>query len=137
MPKFSYLYDDDDTNIYKTDGYSGSHSDVDNTERFTDDIDLTIQTDAVVAFKFDGNNGTDDITLKIYKRHDSSWVGSEIAWKSALTVSSDGSEDIYTYTIPLNYGPGHYRFVMASSGATTTFEMQVDYRSSRITTGKS
>lgn len=134
MPKHtSWLYDDSDTNVYKTDGYSGSHTDIDNTERFTDDLDLTVSQGAQVDFKFDGTNGTDDLTIKIYKRRDSSWTGAEIAWKSALSVSSDGTEDTYHYTIPADYGPGHYRFGIASTGATTTFEMQVDYRASRPT----
>ena len=131
----SRKYDTSDTNIYKTDGYSGSHADVDNTQRFTDDIDLTIQTGAEIDVKFDGDNNTDDLYFDLFKRLDSSWTGAEIAWKSQITISNDGSEDIYHYTIPENYEPGHYRIGLTSAGATTTFEVQVDYRGWRPTTG--
>jgi len=129
----SYLYDDSDTNIYKTDGYGGSHTDVDSTERFTDSIDLTMNTGCQVDFKFDGNNSTDDWTLKIYKRRDSSWTGNEVLWKVAITISNDGTEKIYHYTIPEDFQAGHYRFGMQSAGSTTTFEMQVDIRQWRKT----
>jgi hypothetical protein len=131
--KQSIYYDSTDLDIYQTDGYSGSHTDVDNTERFTDDIDLTVNKGAVIDFTFDGDNATDDLTIKIYKRRDSSWTGNEIAWKSALTVSNDGSEDLYTYTIPPDYGAGHYRFGLASAGATTTFEIDCSVRTWRDT----
>lgn len=133
--KESYLIDPDDTNIYKTDGYGGSHTDVDNTERFTDDIDLSVNTGAVVDFLYDGSDGTDDLVLTLYKRRNSSWAGNEHAWKSAITVDSDGTEKTYSYTIPGLYDVGHYRFGMKSDGAATTFEIQVDYRARRMTDG--
>lgn len=134
MPKESYLYDANDTNLYKTDGYSGASADVDNTERYTADIDLTVQTGAIIDFKFDGDNGTDDLIITIYKRRDSTWGGNEIGWKGeGETVSNDGTEKVWQYTIPENYQPGHYRFGMKSEGAATTFEMQVDMRTWRKT----
>ena len=134
MPKHvSTLYDDDDTVIYQTDGYGGTHNDVDNTERFTDDIDLTIRKGVSVDFKFDGSNATDDLNIKLYKRRDSTWEGTESAWKSTLVISNSGSETIYHYTIPRAYEPGHYRFGLVSEGATTTFEIEVSLREWRDT----
>ena len=44
-------------------------------------------------------------------------------------MDSDGSEDIYTYTIDTNlFGPGYFRFSMQSSGATDTFDIDVEAR---------
>jgi len=129
----SYKYDAADDEVYQTDGYGGTDTDVDNTERFTDDIDLTVLTGAEVDFKFDGTNATDDLILTIYKRRDGSWTGNEVAWKSAITVANDGSETEYHYTIPEAYQAGHYRFGMKSEGATTTFEMEVSVRQWRKT----
>lgn len=133
--KISRLYDGEDTELYKTDGYSGSDADIDNTEKFTSDIDLTIQLGAVIDFKFDGTNGTDNITFNLYKRRDSSWDGDEIALSTA-SDTNDGSEDIYTKTITESLGAGHYRFGMVSAGASTTFEMDAEMRTWRLTEGK-
>ena len=41
-----------DTVLYQTNGYSGSYSDIDDTERFSDAIDLTMHTGAQIDFKF-------------------------------------------------------------------------------------
>lgn len=131
----SRRWDTANTNIYKTDGYSGIHADVDDTERFTDDIDLTVLVGAEIDIKFDGSDVTDDLLFNLYKRLDSSWTGAEIAWKTQITIPSDGSEDIYHYTIPENYEPGHYRIGLTSAGSTTTFEVQADYRRWRWTKG--
>lgn len=131
----SRKWDESSTNVYQTDGFAGTDADVDNTQRFTDNIDLTVQVGAELDIKFDGDNATDDLLLDIYKRIDNSWGGAEIAWKNQITIPNDGSEDIYHYTIPENYEPGHYRFGLTSAGATTTFEVQVDYRSWRWTKG--
>ena len=54
MAHSSYLYDEADTELYKTDSYDGSDADVDNTEQYTDDIDLTVNTGAAIDFKLDG-----------------------------------------------------------------------------------
>lgn len=131
----SRYFDLVDTNIYKTDGYSGTDADVDDTQRFTDNIDLTIQSGAEIDIKYDGSDSTDDLLLDIYKKLDSSWGGNEHEWKTQITIDSGGTEKVYHYTIPENYEPGHYRFGLTSSGVTTTFEVQVDYRGWRWTKG--
>jgi len=133
MPEYStkeWKTDSSDTNIYKTNYYSGADADI-STEKFTDDIDLTEYPNVDIHFKFLGNNATDDLYLKLYKRNDSVWTGNELQWKSTLTIENDGTETEYHYTIPMNYGAGHYRFGMVRSGSTTTFDIQVDYRISR------
>ena len=135
MPKDSHLYDTGDRELYLTDGYSGTDTDIDNTERFGDDIDLTVNTEAAVDFKFDGSDATDDLVLTIYKRRDSSWTGNEDSWRDALTVANDGTETEYHYTITKECGAGHYRWGMKSAGSTTTFEMDSQVRTSRMTTG--
>jgi len=128
-----YKYDAADTELYKTNLYSGSDADLDNTapvsdsDGYTSDIDLTAKTHAVIDFKFDGSGTTDDLVLTLYKRRDSSWVGDEIAvW--SMTVPSDGSADIFSMTIDPSFGPGHYRFALQSSGATDTFDIEVQAR---------
>lgn len=136
MPKNeSYLYDDSDIALYATDGYGGTDSDLDDTERYTSDIDLSLFTGAELDFTFDGIDTTDDLYLYLYKRRDSSWSGNELAWKTRLTASNDGTESEYHYSIPSEYGVGHYRFGMVSSGSTTTFEISVALRRWRRTLG--
>ncbi len=133
MASESYLYDKTDTELYKTDGYSGSDADVDATERFTDDIDLTVSIGANVDFKFTGSGSTDDLVLSLYERRDVNWGDGEIAvWNS--TVSNSGSESLYSFTIDSSYGAGHYRFGMKSTGATDTFEIDAEMRQWRRTT---
>ena len=132
MARESYLYDKTDTELYKTDGYGGSDTDVDTTERFTEDIDITVRLGANIDFRFTGSGGADDIALSLYKRRDANWTGNEAAIWSA-TVASDGSEGVYNFTIDRSYGAGHYRFGMKSSGSTDTFEMDVEMRQWRQT----
>lgn len=132
----SWEYDDDDTVLYKTDYYGGSHSDLTNTERFSDNLDLTVYTGAILDFKFLPSCATDNLIITIYKRRDANWTGNELAWKSALTVENNGNEREYPYTIPKDYQPGHYRFGMKSSGATTSFDMIVSIRKWRLTNTK-
>ncbi len=132
MARESHLYDEVDTKLYKTDSYGGSDADIDNTERYTDDIDLTVNTGAAIDFKFDGSGSTDDLIISLYKRRDDNWDGDEIALWSA-TVDNDGSEDIYHFTIGESYGAGHFRFGMKSSGSTDTFEMDAEMRQWRRT----
>lgn len=129
----SYLYDKIDTELYKTDGYSGSDTDVDATERFTSDIDLTVNIGANVDFKFTGSGSADDLVLSLYERRDVNWGDGEIAIWSA-TVNNSGSESLYSFTIDSSYGAGHYRFGMKSSGATDTFEIDTEMRQWRRTT---
>lgn len=130
MPQVStsFIFDNDSgTVIYATDGYSGAHNDIDNTERYVDDIDLTMHTGAIIDFLFAAISGdtTDNLVLTLYKRGDSSWSGSEIAWKAFITVSNDGTERLYSYTIPEGYEAGHYRFGIKSEGSTTSFDIKV------------
>ena len=132
MAHESRLYDETDAELYKTNGYGGSDADVDDAERYTKDIDLTVNTGAAVDFKFDGSGGTDDLILSLYKRRNADWDGDEIAvW--SITIASDGSEDIYHFTIDECYGAGHYRFGMKSSGSTDTFEIDIEMRQWRRT----
>jgi hypothetical protein len=132
MAHESHLYDAADTELYKTDGYGGSDADVDNTERFTDDIDQTVNMGSGIDFKFDGSGATDNLVLSLYERRDEDWDGSEIAvWND--TIESDGSEHICHFTIDESYGAGHFRFGMKSSGSTDTFEMDVEMRQWRLT----
>ena len=133
MARESYLYDKTDTELYRTDGYGGSDSDVDATESFTDSIDLAVNLGANIDFKFTGSGSTDDLALSLYKRRDAGWSGSETAiWST--TVGNDGSESIYNVTINGSYGAGQYRFGMKSSGATDTFEIDAEMRQWRRTT---
>ena len=133
MARESYLYDKADTELYKTNGYNGSDTDVDTTERFTDNIDMTVKLGANMDLEFTGSGSTDDIELYLYKRRDANWTGSETAIWNA-TVASDGSEGTYSFTIDGSYGAGHYRFGMKSSGSTDTFEVDVEMRQWRQTT---
>ena len=138
MPQVRTSFDfEDGVVVYQTDEYGGAYNDIDDTERFIDDIDLTKHTGAVIDFLFAaiGADTTDDLTLTLYKRGDSSWTGSEIAWKSALIVSNNGAERQYSYTIPEGYEAGHYRFGIKSNGSTTSFDIQVTvYRWRRTVT---
>ena len=120
-----WKYEIDPLTIYQTNGYTGTDADIAGTELFTDDIDLTEYTNAEIDFKFDANDATDDLYLHIYKRGDITWTGTELRWKSRLVVENSGAETIYHYTIPIDYGSGHYRFGMVRSGATTTFDIEV------------
>ena len=118
--------------LYATNYYSGTDIDVAGTEKFSLDIDLTEYTFAIVDVKFLGTDATDDLKLRLYKRGDSSWTGNEIMWKSELIVENPGTEKEYQYTIPREYGPGHYRFGMIRSGSTTSFDVKITSRKARI-----
>lgn len=125
-----YEYDGSETNIYQTNGYAGSDADVDNTERFSDDIDLTQKLFAVCELKFDGSGNTDDLHINLYRSLDNTWDGDEIPILR-ITVDSDGSEDFWSMTIGPDFGPGHYRFGLASSGSVNTFEVDFNVRFAR------
>lgn len=131
-----YEYDGGDVELYKTDLYSGSDSDLDNTapvddtDGYTSDIALETKVGAVIDFEFDASGASDDLILKLFKRRDSSWDGDEIAiWSQ--TVESDGSEDIFSFTIDPSFGAGHYRFSIQSSAGTDTFDIDVEMRTYR------
>jgi hypothetical protein len=135
MSNVNYNYDVADVELYKTNLYGGSDADLDNTapvddtDGYTADIDLTSKIFAAIDCKFDGNNATDDLVLTLYRRRDASWDGDEISiW--SVTISNDGSEDIYALELGPHkgFGPGHYRFAMQSSGASTTFDIDVQMR---------
>ena len=135
MASIGYSYGGSDEELYQTDGYGGSDADIDNdppvdaTDGYTSDIDLTDNVEATVDFKFDSSGTTDNLVLYVFKRRNSSWDGDEIAlW--TIEVSSDGSEDIYNVNISPagGWSAGHYRFAMQSSGATDTFEIDVQMR---------
>lgn len=128
-----YEYDGSDVELYKTDLYGGSDADLDNTapvddtDGYTSDIDLTQKTGIVIDFKFDASGATDNLVLKLFKRRDSSWDGDEMSI-AEIEIDSDGSEDIFHYTIDELFGPGHYRFSMNSDGATDTFDIDIEGR---------
>lgn len=131
-----YEFDAADSELYKTGAYSGTDADLDNTapvdatDGYTSDIDLTQKTGVVIDFKFveaGGAVGTDDVTLKLFKRRDSTWDNDEISiWE--FDIPNDGSEDIFSFTIDESFGPGHYRFSLQSSGSTNTFDIDVEAR---------
>lgn len=127
MNRERYFYAGADQELYQTNGYGGTDPDVDITERYTSDIDLTVNLGTAIDFEFDGSGATDDLLLYLYKRRNGTWDGGEIAvW--SVTVASDGSADIYHFTIDESYGAGHFRFGLASTGQTDTFEMDVQMR---------
>ena len=132
MAHESYLYDNSDTELYQTNLYGGTDPDIDGTERFTDDIDLTVQLGAIIDFLFDGSDALNDLVINLYKRRDNSWSGDEIAVTS-ITVENDGNEHLYHFTIEESYGAGHYRFGMVRSGGATTFDIDVEMRTYRRT----
>ena len=131
-----YDYDGSDSELYRTNLYGGTDADLDNTapvsatDGYTSDIDLTTQLGAVIDFLFDSSGTTDDLTLNLFKRRNSSWDGDELSINE-IVVPSDGSEDIFHYTIDESYGPGHYRFSLQSSGATDTFDINIQMRTYR------
>lgn len=141
----SYDYDPSDADLYTTDGYTdqdgvaGTDADVAGTEVFSGDIDLTVQQGAEIHFMFDADGSTDDLRLALYKRNDATWTGNEIAWKPAasyITVANDGTETEYHFTIPPEYGSGHYRWGMVRSGTTNSFDIHVTMRQWRPTRSK-
>lgn len=137
MPKHtSWLLETVDTELYKTDLYSGPDPDLDGTEKYTADIDLSVWSGASIDFLFTASDSTDVLLLNIYNCRDGSWSGEEIVWKSQLIVENSGSQSKYHYTIPETYQPGHYRFGMLRSGSTTTFDIQVSCRRWRKTDSK-
>ena len=116
------------TTLYATNGYSGSDTDVAGTQLYTDAIDLTQSLGASFDITFDGDNATDDLLFRVYKRiADSTFESTEIAFWST-TIDSDGTEDIYVFDIPESWGPGYYRFGMIRSGSATTFDVEIKYR---------
>lgn len=123
-------YDTTDTELYKTNAYSGTDADLDNTapvsdaDGYTSTIDLTSKLGVIIDFKFLGTNGTDDLVLKLYRRRNSTWDGDEILIDQK-TIDNDGTEDIYSYSIN---SPGYYRFSLQSAGGTTTFDIDVECR---------
>ena len=128
------LYDIADTILYQTNLYGGSDADLDNTapvddtDGFTQTIDLTSKTGINIDFKFTASGSTDDLVLKLYRRHDSTWDGDEVLLRT-IEISNDGTETIYNYIIDaLQDGPGFYRFSMQSAGGTDTIDISVDAR---------
>ena len=136
MSHASYLYDASNTELYRTDGYGGGDTDIDDTERFTSTINMTVETGAAIQIKFDASGATDDLILSLYKSidadEDDDWDGDEIAVES-ITVGSDSSEDLYVYDILDDKGAGYFRLGLKSSGSNDTFEVDVQMRQWRRT----
>lgn len=138
MATINYNYAGSDTELYQTNLYGGSDADLDNTapvdatDGFTSNIDLTSNIFATIDFKFDASGATDNLVLKLFRARTSSHDIDAIAIDE-ITVSSDGSEDIFSYVIGPSHGPGHYRFSIQSAGATDTFDIDVQMRPSSYT----
>ncbi|OHB68046.1 MAG: hypothetical protein A2Y77_08880 [Planctomycetes bacterium RBG_13_62_9] len=133
MPTYpQYEYDASSTNLYRTDAYGGAQADVGSTPVFTATIDLTQKIFAVCELKFDGAGPTDDLKVSLYRSLDDSWDGDELALL-AITIDSDGSEDLWSMTIGPDFGPGYYRFALAASGSTDTFDIDFNARLARYT----
>lgn len=122
----------DEVIVYQTDGEGGEDPDIDGTEKFTENIDLTRFTSGDLDFHFTGSDGTDDLVFNLYQRNDSGWEDIELTWKAQFTITNPGTKKIFHYTIPRIYGPGHYRFGLLRSGSTTTFDLKVTLRTSRL-----
>lgn len=127
-------YDKTNTVLYKTNLYSGTDADLDNSapvsqvDGYTKSIDLTSDKGVDIDFKFDASGATDNLVLKLHRSSTGAWDGTEILVDNK-TVTSDGSQDIYNYVIGTGLsGPGYYRFSMQSSGASDTFDIQVTGR---------
>jgi hypothetical protein len=125
-----YSYDGSTTNLYRTNLYSGTDPDVGGTQQFCADLDLTQKLFAVCELKFDASGSTDDLRVSLYRRLDSSWDGDELEILAA-TIDSDGSEDLWSFTIGPDFGPGHYRLGLKSTGATDTFDVDLNARFAR------
>lgn len=125
-----YSYDGSSTSLYRTNAYSGTDPDVDATQRFSTDIDLTQKLFAVCELKFDASGTTDDLKVSLYRSLDNSWDGDELEIFAA-TIDSDGSEDLWPFMIGPDFGPGHYRFGLKSTGATDTFDIDLNVRFAR------
>lgn len=121
----------DVVSLYATGNYSGTDADLDNTapvsdsDGYTANIDLTKRKGVKVTFKFDASGATDNLLLKLYDCPSGTWDGDEIL-VDQIEVTSDGSEDIYVYTITESaYGPSNYRFSLQSSAGNDTFDIEV------------
>jgi hypothetical protein len=129
---YTKRYSDADLEIYSTDLYGGSDSDVAGTELFTSAIDLSANKAVVIDIKHDSSGTTDDLTVNIYRSLDTTWDGDETAINS-VAVPSDGSEDIYSLGFGRHngYGPGIYRLGLVRSGSTDTFDVEAKLRYDR------
>ncbi len=126
-----YQYDASSTNLYRTNLYSGVNPDVGSTQQFSADIDLTQRLFAVCELKFDAGGVTDDLRVSLYRCLDGSWDGDELEL-FATTIDSDGSEDLWSFTLGPDFGPGHYRFGLRSTGSTDTFDIDLNARFARL-----
>lgn len=117
--------------LYATNGYSGTDADldnstpVDNTDGYSDTIDLTKRGGWTGSLKHDSSGTTDNVVLKLFRIEGTTWDGDETE-VTTITVTSDGSEDIYPLCITRRaYGAGYFRLSMQSSGGTDTFDVQL------------
>ena len=128
------IYDAADTEFYKTNLYSGTDADLDNTapvddtDGYTSTIDLTAKTGINIDFKFDASGATDNLILKLFRSRSGSWSDDEILMRE-IEVDNDGAETIKSIIIDaLQSGAGYYRFSMQSEGGTDTFDIDVEGR---------
>lgn len=128
-------YDAANTELFSTDEYGGSDSDVTSIEQFSINIDLTAKTSVTMNCKFveiGGAPGTDSLIINIYRNLTNTWDGDEIRIKQ-VEIPNDGSEDIKSLVIDaLASGFGNYRLGIASEGGTNTFDVDIQARYSRF-----
>jgi len=122
--------------VYSTDAYSGSDTDVDATERYGVDINLTANVQFGMDIKLveiGGASGTDNVLMTVYSRRDNTWDGDEQKIDEK-EYTNDGSEDIFRYVIDaLKTGFGHYRVsFQATPGGTNTFDLDAQGYYSRF-----
>ena len=121
--------EESDTELYCTNLYSGSDADVNDTRKYGSDIALDrINQQIAIDIKYDGSGSTDDLKVSVFKQRGGAWDGDEIAVHS-VTIPSDGSEDIQNLLIDeRDYGRGHFRVGLESTGASDTFDVDMEGR---------
>jgi hypothetical protein len=123
----NFSYDGEDTDLFATDAYGGTKDDVDGTEQYSADIDLTQRPGITckVTFAEIGADSNDNLLIKLYYNTDSTWDGDEIVEKTVV-CTNDGSEDIKNIRINARAsGYGHCRFGVVRDGSTDTFDVEI------------
>ena len=126
-----YDYAAASVNLYRTNLYSGTDPDVDGTLRFSDDVDLTQKVFAVCEVTFEASGTTDDLEVSLYRRLDGAWDGDELEILRT-TMENYGPEAVWSMTIGPDFGPGHYRFGLKSTGTTDAFDVDLNARLARF-----
>jgi hypothetical protein len=101
--------------IYTTDGYGGSDSDLDGTERFSDTVNLQASghEGAQLHLSYDASGTTDDLEVYIYASLD------------GLSLDNNaGAESEWDFFVE-KYA--FFQVGMVRSGSTDTFEAKLTY----------